>query len=184
MIYYSNSLDAVIESIYLGEGLEDSLGRCNIIVNPVNLNYMSGKIAIINDYNYSWNSVSQLVETGSKVISRVHTNIPGVNYQPYILRVNQRIRWNGEILDLRGKKYKTQEILSLLCGEDQKFKYDVEKQELYFPKILTETGTKDSLGDLSCLGWALQQVGINIKTDTKFTDLDVVKTMKWCILRS
>ena len=37
----------------------------------------------------------------------------------------------------------------------------------------------DDYGNLSCLGWVLQQVGINVKTDTPFVNLDVIKTQKY-----
>ena len=36
----------------------------------------------------------------------------------------------------------------------------------------------DSEGNLTSIGWAMQQVGLNIRTDTIFKDLDILKTKK------
>jgi hypothetical protein len=179
MIYYESDLAPVIESIYLEESLDNRLGLCNILVNPERLDYMFGKTVIINDPNYLWQDAIKLMSQGCKVISRIKTSVEGISYQPYILNVNMSILWNGETIDLRDNPLPMNEILSLLVSDhDQKFKYDIDKRELYFPKIKTRSGTKDIYGNLSALGWALNQVGENQIDDEKFKNLDLIKTNK------
>ena len=53
--------------------------------------------------------------------------------------------------------------------------------KLYFPKIYeitSENRVMDDYGNLSCLGWVLHQVGMNLDKNTRFFDLDVIKTKK------
>ena len=179
MIYYDTSLASVIESIYLDESLDNRIGTCNIIVNPENLTYIFGKTIIISDPDYLWEDAIKLSNQGCRVISRIKTDIQGIHYQPYIMRVNMSIIWNGETIDLKKESLCMKDILSYLIDDrDQKFKYDIEKRMLYFPKIKTDTGILDLHGDLSSLGWALHQVGINVKKDCKFNNLDLIKSGK------
>lgn len=178
MIYYDRDLSPVIESIYLGEPLSGNLGKCNILVNPEHLEYMFGKTVIINDPDYSWSDAITLTRQGCRVISRLRTEIQGIDFQPYILRVNMSLRWNGEFLDFSSSRVHMSDVLGSLCGDDQKFKYDIDKRELYFPKILCGQGVQDYFGNLTALGWALQQVGCNIINSSKFVDLDLKKTKK------
>ena len=39
----------------------------------------------------------------------------------------------------------------------------------------------DTKGNLTTLGWLLQQVGINVDQETKYKDLDLIKTKKLLI---
>ena len=79
--------------------------------------------------------------------------------------------WNGEIL--------TQFSGTRSLIDSGNVRYDDETGRLYFPKIYDpEIDIVDAYGNLTSLGWALQQVGINIKTDTAFTKLDLMKTGK------
>lgn len=172
MIYFSSSLDSIIESIYLDEGVSDKLGKCNIIVNPKNLNYIFGKIVIINDPNYPISDAVTLANNGCKVISRLNFEIPGIKYQPYILNINMNIMWNGEYYEPSENTIKT-------IYDNNLFKYNEDRKILYMPKIFPwPIDVKDEGGSLSGLGWALQQVGENIIEDTYFRDLDVIKTKK------
>lgn len=179
MIYYESDLAPVIESIYLEEPLDSRLGSCNILVNPRNINYIFGKTIIINDPDYELVWALRLIEQGCKVISRIQVGVEGIDFQPYIMRVNFNIMWNGEVIDLGNEKVHMKEVLSLLSSDnDQKFKYDIEKRCLYFPKISLKTGCKDHFGNLTALGWALHQVGENQGNFGKFENLDLVKTKK------
>src|SRR5574344_1216739 len=179
MIYFESDLAPVIESIYLGENISDRLGACNILVNPVRLDYMFGKTVIINDPDYLWVNAIKLRDQGCRVISRIRTDIDGISFQPYIMRINMSIMWNGEIVDLRETNKSMSSILDYLNNDDdQKFKYDINKMTLYFPKVKTKTGNKDLYGNLTALGWALHQVGENQEIDSKFNNLDIIKSKK------
>jgi hypothetical protein len=179
MIYYDSSLAPVIESIYLEEPIDNRIGSCNIIVNPENLTYIFGKTIIINDPDYIWNDALKLRDQGCKVISRIYTEIEGISYQPYIMRINMSLMWNGETIDLGDKSLHMREILDLLSqDDDQKFKYEIDKKRLYFPKIKTKSGIYDIHGSLGALGWALHQVGIDTSKDCKFKNLDLLKLGK------
>lgn len=178
MIYFESDLAPVIESIYLGENISDRLGSCNILVNPIHLDYMFGKTVIINDPDYLWVNAIKLRDQGCKIISRIKTGVEGISFQPYIMRINMSLMWNGEVLDMTDKNKSMSSILeSLIKDEDQKFKYDIEKKILYFPKIKTVSGTKDLFGNLSILGWALHQVGEN-QIVSRFSNLDIIKSKK------
>lgn len=55
---------------------------------------------------------------------------------------------------------------------------DTDKVVLYFPKLLNlpESVLMDSLGNLTSLGWAEHQVGINL--GKSYLDMDLLKTNK------
>jgi hypothetical protein len=56
--------------------------------------------------------------------------------------------------------------------------FDLNEYRLYFPKLQEVGAVMDDYGNLTSLGWVLQQVGVNIKTDTPFKDMDVIKSGK------
>lgn len=175
MIYFTG-LDSFIEAVYLeSEGLETRVGHSNIHVNPDNTTYLTGKTIIINILDYPKEKIQELLKNRCIVISRVSCDIPEVLVQPYILRPNFYIMWNGKQLGWEGSSF--QEFQEYIVGEDH-CSLDFENISIYLPKIKGCGGVMDSLGNMTCLGWALQQIGVNIKIDTPFVDLDIIKTKK------
>lgn len=172
MIYF-NGVESVIECVYLSEDLDNKLGSCDVFINPTNVKYLTGKIVILNNPKYPESNIDILSSNGCKIISRTFRDRSDLEVQPYILRINECLEWNGMVLqDL-------QEDLDILLDKDI-CRYDINRGILYFPKIY-KTGnykTTDDYGNLSGLGWALQQVGINIKRNTVFENLDIIKTGK------
>lgn len=181
MIYF-DGLGSIIESIYLNDVVnikEKKVNSDNLCyVNPNSTKYLVGKTVIINTLEYPTLNIAELINNDCKIITRVlRPDFPLLNFQPYILRVNPNIMWNGQIVD----DFKNLDKLYL----DGRCFLDWENYTLTFPKIkdnscLDSTAVVDSLGNLSVLGWALQQVGVNIisSKDTPFCDLDIYKTKK------
>ncbi len=169
---YLEGIESLIESIYLEDNISDQPGGCNVFVNPGNIKYLTGKTIILNIKNYPEEKISQLTKNGCKIISRVYRDLPNIEVQPYILRINFGIVWNGKIVeDFRN-------FSDLLLKKT----YEYQDGVLYFPKVFTGNNKSvDEYGNLNCLGWALQQVGVNIKTDTPFMNLDIVKTGKFIL---
>lgn len=164
MVYFSD-LNSVIESIYLSETLGEKIGTCNIFINPENISYLIGKVVIINKLDYPENNIIKLISNRCKVISRIYINMEEVSFQPYILYPEFNIMWNGCEVDL------ISDILSN-CS------FDLKKLKLFFPKVKSKAYRIDDKGNLTALGWALQQVGVNIIKDTPFIDLDILKIKK------
>lgn len=164
MVYFSD-LNSVIESIYLSENICDKIGSCNIFVNPDNITYLVRKVVIINKLDYPDKNIDSLLKNNCEIISRIKLNRDDVKFHPYIIYPNFSIIWNGDTVDLMS------DVITN-CN------FDIENMKLYFPKIKVDTMRVDEEGNLTALGWALQQVGINIKKDTPFVDLDVIKTKK------
>ena len=167
---YLEGVESIIESVYLNDNLSDRVGECKVLVNPQNIKYLTGRTVIITgNKDYSEEKISKLVENGCKVISRVFIDNPLVEVQPYILRLCFNIMWNGRSIN------NCLSISDLLDSGDISFNSGI----LYFPKIYDPTlQVKDEYGNLNCLGWALQQVGVNINEDTPFVNLDILKTGK------
>ena len=170
MIYFSG-LDSIIESIYLNDNITNKLGTSNIFVNPENVKYIIGKIIIINTCDYPEEKINALLNNNCKIISRVYINNSNVDIHPYILKLNLNIMWNGKVIS----DYST--LDEILDNDECSFNFN--DNTLYFPKINNDKlKTKDDFGNLTSIGWVLQQVGINIKTDTPFVNLDILKTGK------
>lgn len=172
MIFYEG-LESIIECIYLEESISNKLSECNIFVNPENIKYLIGKLVIINTVEYPVENIKLLLDNNCRVISRIHFDIDGIEVRPYILKLNFNIVWNGKYVS------KFFDFNDLFLEDDCEF--DIDKQILYFPKIDEhdlQIKTTDNLGNLSVLGWVLQQVGVNIKTDTPFCNIEIIKTKK------
>lgn len=176
MIYFEG-LSSIIESIYLNDLISNKLNHENVYyVNPDNIKYLVGKNIIINTVEYPVEKILQLLKNDCNVISRVYfPELKELNVQPYILKIHKNIMWNGQYVD----KYKDLNKLYL----DNQCHLDWEHYTLTFPKIKPEvceeiTKLTDLKGNLTVLGWALQQVGVNIITDTLFCNLDLYKLGK------
>jgi hypothetical protein len=74
-VIHFNGLDSIIESIYLEDRLGSRIGDCNVFVNPENTKYLVGKLVIINSLSYPLELVSDLVDNGNSVISRIKTGL-------------------------------------------------------------------------------------------------------------
>lgn len=174
MVYLSG-LDSIIESIYLGDLLSTQIGKSQIFINPDQINYMTNKTVIITKNGYSLDYVNKLVDNGNKVISRIFFNTDKVEIQPYIIRINEKVQFNARYID-EDVIEKIDDILIKGYGE-----YDESEHKLYFPKInIIDPKSElymDQYNNLTGLGWALQQVGINLK-DCPFVNLDVIKLKK------
>jgi len=169
---FLDSLEAIIESIYLEDSLSAKIGECNVFVNPDNIKYLTSKTVIITNTGYDLEKVKTLKENGCKVISRVYYDTPEIEICPYILRINYGLMWNGRVL-----KEEYQDGKGLI--DSGYVEYDNENEVLYFPQIYSsKVISKDEWENLTAIGWALQQAGVNIKTDTPFTNLDILKTGK------
>lgn len=167
---YLEGLNSIIESIYLSDGISNKTSNCDIYVNPENVKYLTGKTVIINTINYPIENVDTLIKNRCHIISRVFIDNQNVEIRPYILRVCFNIMWNGKTV------LHTETLDGLV--EDDYCDFDLTTSTLYFPKLVMYENECDNLGNLTALGWALQQVGVNIKTDTKFINLDIIKTRK------
>lgn len=175
MVYFSG-LASIIECIYLEETLGDKIGSCKIFINPENITYLTGKIIVINELNYPLSHIETLARNNCKIISRIKVQSSNAEFQPYIIRPCFKIIWQGMTLEITTINEKIKEEILDCCS------FISDKYELYFPKLIGEGVdqiSKDSEGNLTAIGWALQQSGINIlEKDTPFIDMDILKTKK------
>ena len=75
--------------------------------------------------------------------------------------------------------YKDDEFILDNLLDDGWWDFSVGNYKLYFPKIYTPGAPmKDLSGNLTALGYASQEVGINLREDTVFINLDLVKCKK------
>lgn len=167
---FLNGIESIIESVYLSETISTKIGSCNIFVNPKNIKFLARKTVIVNILDYPEEYIKQLLNNECRVISRVKCDIKGVDFEPYIIKINSDIFWNGDIIE------QPEDINDIL--EDDLCSYDMDKNTLRFPKLTNIKDIKDSENNLNCLGWTLQQVGINVVLDTPFINLDIIKTGK------
>ena len=168
---YLDGLDSIIECMYLDDSINDRSTSCDVFINPDSIKYLTGKIVVINSCEYPESKLKTLIENRNKVISRVKfPDMEGISLNPYILKINKNIYWNGKILETWNKDSIWENL-----------EFDMSSYKIYFPKLKpveNEVKLLDCDGNLSGLGWILQQVGINIIEDTPFKDLDIIKTGK------
>lgn len=171
---YLNGLDSIIESVYLGERLSPKLGLSTIFINPDEIKYLTNKLVILTKEHYSEDYINLLISNRNKIISRVYNKNSQIEVQPYIVRYNDNIMWNGRVLE---DNFNNLDEIMIQGYAD----YDEKEGKLYFPKIrIDSTNIKlmDKFNNLTCLGWALHQVGINLKNNTPFINLDYLKLQK------
>jgi hypothetical protein len=167
MVYFSG-LESVIESIYLEDRLGNKVGECDVFVNPTNTKYLVGKTIIINSLTYPENEINILLGNGNKVVTRISVDVPGIIFQPYIIRVSSRLMYNGK--EVSGK-VEIGDLLRDYCFYDN---------TLYFPKLNPKYyPVLDLAGNLTGIGWALHQVGVLVKDDLEFKNLDIIKLKKF-----
>ena len=179
MIYVDSSisLDRIIEAIYLEEEFDDRLSYCNIHVNPINPTYIIGKIVIINSTDYSKESISILRKNNCKIYYRVSLG-DNEKVNKYIIKPYFDIMWNGQEIVINT----IEDLNKVLENESGEWNISLPDYKLYFPKLYIDNSLgyllKDNFGNLSYLGWLLHQVGINQVSDSKFKDLDIIKSKK------
>lgn len=169
-IYYENNLSSIIESAFLDSDLSEKVANCDIFVDPEVVDYISTKLVIITDSDYSRDKLKKLINHHCEIIARVDSDWPKeVKVVPYNFRVNMGIVWNGSTL-------KHLEDLDEVLEEGVGIG---ERGVVFFPKIEDSPNLKtmDSKGNPTPLGWALHQVGQNQKSG-EIGDLDVIKTLK------
>lgn len=177
----NEGIESWLEAVYLGEPVTDKTGKSDIQVNPKTPKYVVGKVVIINRPDYPTEDLDILKENRNTIISRVRLPImTGILFQPYIMRVDFRIIWNGDTITCPPDLAQDREALGAWLMESIGVTSTDTPAEISFPKIL---GCKrclltDQSGNLTALGWGLHQVGVNVKEDTRFLDLDLLKTKK------
>lgn len=172
-------LDSFIEATYLGVPVASKGIERHVYVNPQNFRYLFGKVVIINDPTYSQENINWMVHNGIKVISRL-SSFSLCEVEPYLMRIEFKVMWNGDILKYsKGQKYSDLFDLMKTSGEIEAA--DTGKpMKVFLPKIIDIPNEMlfDEGKNLTCLGWAMHQVGINVRSDILYQDLDVLKTKK------
>lgn len=174
---FADSLEALLESIYLEDRITTMRSGNPIYVNPGEKNdYIVGKTIVLTK-EYGKDIIGNLRSNMNTIISRVF--YPGTIYSPYITRVNFKIQWNGLTVDYPSSvsdpfKWMKEEELTTVRVTDDIVDY------IGFPKIIGigENLLYDSEKNITLLGWALHQVGINVDKKSKYQDLDIIKTRK------
>lgn len=183
-------IESYLEAIYLEERLTERTALADIEVNPQgSVDYIMGKTIIINCNDYSKDQMKILVGGyNNKVYSRV-VGYEGVKHYPYIMRPNFDIMWNGEVLYCPSNISESKdEILEWI----EKGRYDkkadtinsdtrmvaTDYPQIQFPKVygISPSLLYDKDGNLTILGWALHQVGVNLVP--MFKNMDLLKTKK------
>lgn len=173
-----NGIDSFLEATYLGVPVSARGEERFIYVNPSAYHYLHGNVVIITNPDYPKETIKWLLKEGIKVIFR-NTN-EFSDPDPYILRIEFGIMWNGDILSCpKGASFT--EVLNFL-----KKNCEVEPvntglpMKMFVPKIyeIPKEYLLDTSGNLTILGWAMHQVGINMGNQFVYQDLDLYKTGK------
>lgn len=175
---FAESLESFLEAIYLDERITTKRSGNPIYVNPgVKNDYLVGKTVILTR-PVEDGIIRNLKSNMNSVICRV--TCPGTVFSPYITRINFKIQWNGLSVTLpEGIEdpmmwARKEDLIFIQSTEEGKVGY------IGFPKI---TGVPENLlydpeGNLTLLGWTLHQVGVNTDMESKYQDLDILKTKK------
>lgn len=165
-------LDSIIESLYLMDELTCSSKSCNILVNPMS-SYVVGKTVIINISSYPESYINELLCNNNTVISRFEVNNDRVIVDPYELRMNDSIIPLGKKIDLINE-----EIYDKVYHI-----FDKDEMKLYYPKP-TKCLNYCVGNNLTVIGYLAYQLGfpINDISDTRFTNLDVIKLKNGIII--
>lgn len=185
MIYCGDTiaLNSIIEAVYLSEDVSVKVAESNIYVNPENPTYIINKVVIINFANYPLDKIKILLRNRCKVISRINLDYSvsnnEVEFQPYILRPCFDVMWNGKSYCINN----ISELEDIMSDNNNCWDVDFPDYRIFFPKLIVNDDSIksylcDKYGNLTGIGWLLQQVGVNISKDTMFNDLDIIKTKK------
>lgn len=168
---YFSGLASVVECVYIDETVSTNLSESEILVNPEKVSYMAGKVVIISVPDYPLEKIEILKMNGNTIIPRV--KIGDMPVCPYVIRPENRLIWNGRVISWPGDEDISEYVDLDFISESSSIPL------VRFPKIpdIPHYKLTDSLGNLTYLGWALHQVGQNMK-ESVFTDLDLLKTGK------
>ena len=99
-----------------------------------------------------------------------------VKFCPYLIYPETNVMWNGLVIDITG----LDNISSIEQRLEDCIIFDTATSKLCFPKLtgIKNDLVKDSQDNITCLGWLMHQVGINVSKDAIFKDLDLLKTKK------
>ena len=180
MVYLddNNALISIIEGIYLSERFSDRFKNSNILVCPDSTKYVTGKVIIVNHNNYPKEKIEELHSNGCTIISRINLNydLDYVKFYPYLLYPVMNVMWNGLNIDISG----INSISEIERKLEDSIIFDINDNKLCFPKLsnINKNLVLDQYGNLSCLGWLMHQIGINMDKNAIFQDLDLLKTKK------
>ena len=160
MVSNTGGLPALLESRYLDREVT-GYSLSTIQVNPLHSLYVAGKTIIINIPDYPVEDIETLVGNGNIVVSRIPCEVPGVIIKPYLPRLCMGIMWNGNYQD------------HLSDREIDKIEFDFVDGVLLVPKGKSYEYTPGSF-----LEYMAYQTGAINYPETKFKDLDIVKTGK------
>lgn len=173
-----NGIDSFLEAAYLGIPVSARGEERFIYVNPTAYHYLHGNVVIISNPDYPKERIEWLLKEEIKVIFRNVNEFSKPD--PYILRIEFGVMWNGDILKCpEGLSFS--EVLEFLkkCCEVDPVDTGI-PMRVFLPKIyeIPKNYLLDSDGNLTILGWAMHQVGINMGSQFPYQDLDLYKTGK------
>lgn len=175
-------IDSFIEAAYLNSPVVTKGPERFIYVNPDHYRYLVGNIVVISDPTFNLDIIRWMLDNGIKVISRI--NFPEISdliIEPYIPRIEFKVMWNGDVIDVSGKDLRYEDIIDTLTQSSEVEDTDTgEPMKVFLPKIkgIRNDFLFDSEKNLTGLGWGMYQVGINVRKDLKYQDLDLYKTKK------
>ena len=175
-------VDSFIEAAYLNSPVVTKGPERFIHINPVNYRYLIGNIVIISNPTYNKEIIKWMIGNGVKVISRIEfPEIENLSVEPYIPRIEFKVMWNGDTIQLDRDDYGYDEIINILTQSSEVEDPDTgEPMRVFLPKIMgiKEEYLYDYNKNMTGLGWGMYQVGINVRKDLKYQDLDLYKTKK------
>ena len=169
---FGSDLGSLVESVYLEIPYTDNQRNFNIVVNPLRITYLIGKVVIINKFSYPKENLKILLENRNKIISRVWLGdkyMEGIIFDPYLPRVNLGIAWNGETLDTLGEEN---------IEMNNPIYYSIDSDTLFFPKVKHYRDRQGEKGEYNFIGYLLYQTGLNLYKNSEFKYLDIIKCKK------
>lgn len=168
MTIFGIDLASITEGLYLGIEFTDNHKDFDIVVNPKNITYIIGKTVIINTFSYPKKNIEGLLQNRCRVISRVWIDDERILYDPYKVRINMGIMWNGEVIETLGEENLVESGVY----------FSMDSGVLFFPKIRAYRDRLGVKGEANYLGYLLHQVGQCIFKDCPYQDLDIIKAKK------
>lgn len=173
-----NGIDSFLEATYLEVPVSARGEERFIYVNPSAYHYLHGKVVIISNPDYPKERIEWLIKEGIKVIFRNVNEFSEPD--PYILRIEFGVMWNGDVLKCpEGLSFT--EVLDFIKKNCEVEPVGTElPMRVFLPKVygIPKEYLLDSSGNMTILGWAMHQVGINVGNQFIYQDLDLYKTGK------
>lgn len=168
---FGTDLGSLVESVYLGIPYTDNQRNYNIIVNPSRITYLIGKTVIINKFSYPREYLEVLKQNRNTIISRIWLGdslMGGIDFDPYLPRLNMCVSWNGETLDTLGEEN---------IEMNNPIYYSMDSDVLFFPKVKRYKDGPGEKGEYNFIGYLLYQTGLNLY-ESEFRNLDIIKCKK------